>query len=52
MAEKFAPRSRAFIMVGMIASVASAVDQFFALSGEIWVMVAALAKPDMSWLLE
>src|SRR5215469_4866563 len=39
-------------MVGMIASVASAVPQFFEFIGEIWVTVAALAKPDMSGLPE
>src|ERR1022692_114245 len=38
---KFAPCMRAFIMVGMIASVASAVAQFFELSGEIWVYAVA-----------
>src|SRR6201995_3008494 len=36
----------------MISSVVSAVAQFFAFSGEIWVTVAALANPDMSWLPE
>ena len=34
---KFAPCISDFIMVGMIASVASAVAQFLELSGEIWV---------------
>ncbi len=37
-------------MVGMIASVASAVAQFFELSGEIWVYAAALANPAMTGL--
>src|SRR6202012_872923 len=41
----------AFIIVGMIWSVWSAVAQFFAFSGEIWVTVAALANPDITWLL-
>src|ERR1700744_5881453 len=35
----------------MIWSVWSAVAQFFAFSGEIWVTVAALANPDITWLL-
>jgi hypothetical protein len=36
----------------MTRSVASAVAQFLAFIGEIWVLVAALAKPESSWLLE
>src|SRR2546421_7478390 len=36
----------------MTRSVASAVAQFFAFIGEIWVLVAALAKPESSWSLE
>src|SRR2546430_16631329 len=36
----------------MTRSVASAVAQFFAFIGEIWLLVAALAKPESSWLLE
>src|ERR1700761_847367 len=51
-AVKLAPCIRDFIIVGMISSVVSAVAQFFAFSGEIWVTVAALANPDMSWLPE
>ena len=47
-----APFMSAFIIVGMIASVASAVAQFFELSGEIWVYPAALAKPASSGLFE
>ena len=50
--EKLAPLSSDLIRVGRTSSVSSAIDQFFALSGEIWVLVAALAKPDISWLLE
>jgi hypothetical protein len=48
---KFAPCIRAFIIVGMIASVVSAIPQFFEFSGEIWVTLAALANPDRSGLL-
>src|SRR6201996_209434 len=51
-AVKLAPCIRDFIIVGMISSVVSAVAQFFAFSGEIWVTVAAFANPDMSWLPE
>src|SRR5262249_15989280 len=47
----FAPCISAFIIVGMTASVVSAIAQFFAFSGEIWVTVAAFANPDSSWLL-
>src|SRR5690348_14152158 len=36
----------------MIRSVASAVAQCCAFIGEIWVLVAALAKPESSWSLE
>ena len=36
-AVKLAPCISDFIIVGMIASVASAVAQFFEFSGEIWV---------------
>jgi hypothetical protein len=39
-----------FIIVGMIWSAVSAVVQFFAFSGEIWVTVAALANPGLTWL--
>ena len=35
----------------MIRSVVSTMVQFLALNGEIWVLVAALANPDMSGLL-
>src|ERR1700729_3676864 len=49
---KLAPCIRAFIMFGMIWSVASAVAQFLLFSGEIWVVPAALAKPAMIGLLE
>ena len=49
---KSAPFIRDLIIVGMIWSVWSAVDQFFAFSGEICITVAALAKPDMVWLPE
>src|ERR1700685_3932108 len=48
---KLAPCIRAFIMFGMIWSVASAVAQFLVFSGEIWVVPAALANPDMIGLL-
>ena len=49
---KSAPFISCFIIVGMTRSVASAVAQFFAFIGEIWVLAAALAKPDSSWLFE
>src|SRR5450759_1957922 len=50
-AVKLAPFMSAFIIVGMIASVASAVAQFLEFSGEIWVKAAALAKPAMTGLM-
>src|SRR5579875_2583859 len=49
---KGAPCSSDLVMVGRISSVVSTTSQLGALNGEIWVFVAALAKPDMSWLLE
>src|ERR1700685_1333944 len=49
---KLAPCISAFIMFGMIWSVASAVAQFLLFSGEIWVVPAALANPAMIGLLE
>ena len=49
---KLAPFISCFIIVGRIRSVASAVAQFLAFSGAIWLSVAALAKPESSWLLE
>src|SRR5690349_24154784 len=49
---KLEPFISCFIIVGMIRSVASAVAQFFAFIGEIWVLVAALAQPESSWRSE
>src|SRR5260221_3523344 len=47
---KGAPCISAFIIVGMICSVVSALVQFFAMNGALCALLSALANQDITWL--